>query len=122
MGHVIRTWSSICSIAPQSQFGEGARPHLCINKWNRPTPVRKRLSLTQAVWGKLIPTVLALVLSMKTRSLDVFPRHSAFHPRVLPSNQWWHYGRGDPVQEKQETTFHVFCSENIVISKKKSSV
>ena len=29
MGHVIRTWSAVCSEAPNSRFGEGARPHLC---------------------------------------------------------------------------------------------
>ena len=26
-GYAIRTWSAVCSIAPHSQFGEGARPH-----------------------------------------------------------------------------------------------
>ena len=36
------------------QFGEEARPHLWINKCNRPTPVLRRLNLTQAVRGKLI--------------------------------------------------------------------
>ena len=46
-----------------SQFGEGAKPDLCMDEWNRPTPVRGRLSLTQAVRGKLVPTGLALVLS-----------------------------------------------------------
>ena len=30
-----------------SQFGKGARPHLCMDEWNRPTPVLKRLSLTK---------------------------------------------------------------------------
>ena len=49
------------------QFGEGARPHLCMDEWNRPTPVQRRLSLTQIVRGKLIPTGLALVLRTKTR-------------------------------------------------------
>ena len=34
------TWSAVCSEAPHSQFGEGARPHLCMDEWNRPTPVR----------------------------------------------------------------------------------
>ena len=46
MGHAIRTWSVVCSEASHSQFGEGARPHLCMDEWNRPTPVRRRLSLT----------------------------------------------------------------------------
>ena len=48
IGHAVSTWSAVCSKAPHSQFGEGARPHLCMDEWNRPTPVRRRLSLTQA--------------------------------------------------------------------------
>ena len=56
IGHAVRTWFAVCSEAPHSQFGEGARPHLCIYEWNRPTPVRRRLSLTQAARGKPIPT------------------------------------------------------------------
>ena len=48
IGHAVRTWSVVCSEAPHSQFGEGARPHLCMDEWNRPTPVRRRLSLTHA--------------------------------------------------------------------------
>ena len=59
VGHAVRTWSSVCSEALHSQFGEGARPHLCIDERNRPTPVRRRLSLTQAARGKLIPIGLA---------------------------------------------------------------
>ena len=46
IGHAVSTWSAVCSEAPHSQFGEGARPHLCMDEWNRPTPVRRRLSLT----------------------------------------------------------------------------
>ena len=38
-GHAIRTWSVVCSEAPHLQFGEGARPHLCMDEWNRPIPV-----------------------------------------------------------------------------------
>ena len=44
IGHAVRTWSAVCSEAPDSQFGEGARLHLCMDKWNRPTLVRRRLS------------------------------------------------------------------------------
>ena len=54
IGHAVSTWSAVCSEAPHSQFGEGARPQLCIDEWNRPTPVRRRLSLTQAARGKPI--------------------------------------------------------------------
>ena len=72
MGHAMRTWSAVCSETSHLQFGEGARPHLCMDEWNRPTPVFWRLSLTQAVREKLISRGLALVLGMKARSLDVF--------------------------------------------------
>ena len=65
MRHAIRTWSAVCSTAPHLQFGEGARSHLCLDNWNWPTPVRRRLSLTQAARGKLIPTGLVLVLGIK---------------------------------------------------------
>ena len=58
IGHTVSTWSAVCSEAPHLQFGEGARPHLCMDEWNRPTPVRRRLSLTQAARGKPIPTGL----------------------------------------------------------------
>ena len=70
--HAISTWSAVCSEAPHSQFGEGARPHLCMDEWNRPTPVRRRLSLTQAARGKPIPTGLAPVSGTKARSLEAF--------------------------------------------------
>ena len=70
IGHAVRTWSAVCSEAPHSQFGEGARPHLCMDEWNRPTPVRRRLSLTQAARGKPIPTGLAPVPRTKARSLE----------------------------------------------------
>ena len=54
IGHAVSTWSAVCSEAPHSQFGEGARSHLCMDEWNRPTPLRRRLSLTQAARGKPI--------------------------------------------------------------------
>ena len=79
MGHAVSTWSAVCSEAPHSQFGEGARPHLCMDEWNRPTPVRRRLSLTQAARGKPIPTGLILVPGTKARSLEAFSQYSAFH-------------------------------------------
>ena len=79
MGHAVSTWSAVCSEAPHSQFGEGARPHLCMDKWNCPTPVRRRLILTQAAQGKPMPTGLALVSGTKARSLEAFSQNSAFH-------------------------------------------
>ena len=79
IGHAVSTWSAVCSEAPHSQFGEGARPHLCMDKWNCPTPVRRRLSLTQAARGKPVPTGLAQVPGTKLRSLEAFSQYSAFH-------------------------------------------
>ena len=76
IGHTISTWSAVCSEAPHSQFGEGARPHLCMDEWNRPIPVRRRLSLTQAVRGKPIPTGLALIPGTKARSLEALSQYS----------------------------------------------
>ena len=61
IGHAVSTWSAVCLEAPHSQFGEGERFHLCMDEWNRPTPVHRRLSLTQAARGKPIPTGLAPV-------------------------------------------------------------
>ena len=55
MGYATRTWSAVCLEASHSEFSEGARPYLCMNEWNRPTPVLRQLSLTQAVQGKPIP-------------------------------------------------------------------
>ena len=79
MGHAIRTWSAVCSAALHSQFGEGARSHLCMDEWNRPAPVLKRLNLTQAVRDNPIPTGLAPILGTKTRSLEEFSQYSVFH-------------------------------------------
>ena len=79
MRHAIETWSAVCLAAPRSQFGEGTRPHLCMDEWNCPTPVLKRLSLTQAARGKSITTGLAPVPGTKVRSLEAFSQYSAFH-------------------------------------------
>ena len=79
IGHAVSTWSAVCSEASHSQFGEGARPYLCMDEWNRPTPARRRLSLTQAARGKPIPTGLAPVPGTKTRSLEAFSQYSVFH-------------------------------------------
>ena len=77
--HAVSTWSAVCSEAPHSQFGEGARPHLCMDEWNRPTPVHRRLSLTQAARGKSIATGLAPVSGTKARSMKAFSQYSVFY-------------------------------------------
>ena len=79
IGHAVSTWSVVCSEAPHSQFDEGARPHLCMDQWNCPTPVCRRLSLTQAAWSKPIPTGLAPVSGTKAWSLEVFSKYYIFH-------------------------------------------
>ena len=72
IGHAVSTWSAVCSEAPHSQFGEGARPHLCMDEWNCPTPVSKWLSLAEAARGKPISAGLAPVPGTKARSLEAF--------------------------------------------------
>ena len=79
IGHAVSTWSAVCSEAPHSQFGEGVRPHLCMDEWNRPTPVRRRLSLTQATRCKPIQKDLAPVSGTKARSLEALSQYSVFH-------------------------------------------
>ena len=79
MGHAIRTWSAVCSEVPHSSFDEGARPHLCMDEWNRPKLVLKRLSLSQAARHKPIPTGMVPVLDTKTRILEAFSQLFAFH-------------------------------------------
>ena len=79
IGHAVSTWSAVCSEASHSQFGKGARPHLCMDEWNRPTPVRRRLSLTQVALDKPISTDLAPVRGTKARSLEAFSQYSVFH-------------------------------------------
>ena len=44
-----------------------------------PNTSSQAIELTQSVRAKLIPTGLALVLGMKTRSLDVFSQYPALH-------------------------------------------
>ena len=72
MRHAIRTWSAVFLGAPHLQFGERARPHLCMDEWNHPTSVLRRLNLTQAAREKPIPTGLAPVLGTKTQILKEF--------------------------------------------------
>ena len=79
IGRAVRIWSAVFSEALHLQFGEGARPHLCMDEWNRPTPVPKRLSLTQVARGKPISTGLAPVPGTKAQILKAFSQYSVFH-------------------------------------------
>ena len=62
--HVKIMWFAVCSLAPHSHFAEEPRPHLCMDEPKSPTPVRRRLSFTQAALVKLIPMGLVLALGM----------------------------------------------------------
>jgi len=56
IGHWRTTRSTVCSSAPHSQAAEEAIPHLYKQEeWKRPTPLRRLLSRTQAVFGSVIP-------------------------------------------------------------------
>ena len=77
IGHAVRTCSTVCLEAPHFKFGEGARPHLCMDEWNCPTSVLRRLGLTQAAWD--IPTGLAPISGTKARSLEALSQYFAFH-------------------------------------------
>ena len=71
IGHAVSTWSMVCSEAPHLQFGEGARPHLCMDEWNRPTTVCRQLSLTQVALGS--------------------PSQQAWHWYWAQKQRPWHY-------------------------------
>ena len=69
MRQVVITYSAVCSFAPRSQAAVEAMPYLCVSERNRPTSVRKRLSLTHAGLGRLITggvelTVLTTVCAL----------------------------------------------------------
>ena len=78
-GQDVITWSAVCSAAPHSQDAEGAIPHLCMVERKRPTPVRRRLSLTQRGLGKCIPGGKELTSDMNAWSREVLSFHSKFH-------------------------------------------
>ena len=77
-------------MAPHSQFGDGVRPHLYTDDCKRLTLVRRRLSLTHDIQGRLIPSGLELTLGMIARTLEVLSKYSAFHlcfTRMSSSNK-----------------------------------
>ena len=76
---IIRTWSAVCLGELHSQCSEQARPRLCMDESNCPTPVRRQFRLTQAVRVKLNPIGMALAMNIKARSLDVILQYSVFH-------------------------------------------
>ena len=99
VGHCEIMWSAVCSVAPHSQFEKGARPHLYIGKRNRPTPERRRLSLTQAFLGKLISKGLSLTLGMKAWSADVLCEYSMSHLVFV------HWAARMPISDRLSSSF-----------------
>jgi len=55
IGHWRTTRSTVCSSAPHSQAAEETIPHLYKHERKRPTPLRRRLSRTQALLGRVTP-------------------------------------------------------------------
>jgi len=57
----------------------GGHTHLYKQERKRPTPVRRQLSRTQALLGRVIPGVCAPVSGIEVRSLVGLSAHPAFH-------------------------------------------
>ena len=76
-------WSAVCFL-PHSQAAEGAKPHLYIFDWNRPTPVRRCLNLTPTDLSSLVPSGVGKTHVIDVWSLVILSFHSLFHAR---SNQ-----------------------------------
>ena len=73
------TWPTVCSSAPHSRAAKEAIPHFYEQERKRPTPVRRRLSRTQAPLGRVAPGGWVPVSRMKMMSLVGLTAHSAFH-------------------------------------------
>ena len=84
MGHADRTWSAVCSVTQHVQSAEGARSHLLKDELNHLTPVPRRLTLIQAVGGKLIPTNLILAIGTKAQNLNVLLQNFVIPFTILP--------------------------------------
>jgi len=57
----------------------GGHTHLYKQERKRPTPVRRRLSRTQTLFGRVIPGECEPVSEIEMRSLVELCAHSAFH-------------------------------------------
>ena len=94
-------WSTVCTLAPYSQFAEEARPHLCMDKLKCTTPVCRQLNLSQAVVVKLIPMGLVLTLGMWTQSADILLEYSVSHVKFV------HRAERTPNSDKLGNSFHM---------------
>ena len=72
-------FSAFCFFAPHSQAAVEAVLHLCVSERNRPTPIRRRFSLTHAGLGKLNSGGVGLISSINVWSLEAFFCHSLLH-------------------------------------------
>ena len=72
-------YSATCSFAPHSQAAAEAIPHLCVSERNRPTSVRRGLSLIHAGLGKQISGGVGLTSLINVWSREMFFRHSMLH-------------------------------------------
>ena len=99
VGHCEIMWSAVCSLAPHSQFGKGARPHLYMDEPKRPTPERRRLSLTQEALGRLMPIGLVLTLGMKSWSPEILSEYSMFHLAFV------HWATRVPIVDRLSSSF-----------------
>ena len=70
-GYWRETWSTVCSSVPHSQATKEVLPHLCKQERKRPTPVWRRLSRTQAMFGRVTPRVGAIVRDENAESCGV---------------------------------------------------
>ena len=73
IGHWRTTWLTVCSPAPHSKAAEEAISHFYKQERKRPTAVRRWLSRTQALLGRVIPGGWMPVSEMKMRSLMSCP-------------------------------------------------
>ena len=79
MGQDAITCSAVCLFVPQSQAAVEAKLHLCVSERNKPTQVRRQLSLTHAGLGKLNPGSVGLTSLINVWSLETFSCHSMLH-------------------------------------------
>jgi len=83
IGHRRTTWSMVCcsESAQHSQVAKEAIPHLWMQEWKGPTSVRRQLSQTHALLGRVIPGRWVPVSGMKVQSLEglYLSNHSTFH-------------------------------------------
>ena len=78
IGHWRTTWSTVCSFAPHSLAAEKGIPYLYKQERKRPTLVRRRLSRTQALLGRVTAGGSVPMSGIKMRSRVGLSARSAF--------------------------------------------